>query len=328
MSRRALGLTAVALAVMSSACGPKPGLEVGVKDYPTSIIFGGKKKPAPLPPLPAIVPSPYFPSFIEPPAPLPVYVPPPLPLPPPPACKLPNLDAEVPAVPAAAADGPKDGASTYTVAGFTREGTVEKPLPAKQVRAVKRGAADAVSITWDVATTTDTGTYTVTYALLHPLSDSSLDGLYIRRVVTTDKTGAVVEAFDPTGEGLRIFAQPAANGTSWNSGAADPLRGTSMRLTGMVKDKERLNICGTIVEAWSSVVSIDVDKVDPQTGDSVTSHIDATYTVAPQYGGLIIADKVKQRLGHQLDNGDTHVDTGEGLILSQYESVIDKLPPR
>jgi hypothetical protein len=328
VNRRLLGLSAAALAVVSSACGPKPGLEVGVKDYPTSIIFGGKKKPVPLPPLPVIAPSPYFPSFIEPPAPLPVDLPPPPPPPPPPACKMPNLVAEVPAVPAAATDGPKDGTYTYTVAGFTRQGVAEKPLPAKQVRTIKRGASDAVSITWDVATATDSGTYSVTYALLHPLSDSSLDGLYIRRVVTTDKTGAVVEAFDPTGEGLRIFAQPAANGTSWNSGAADPLRGTSMRLAGVVKEKERLNICGTIVEAWSSVVSIDIDKVDPLTGDNATSHIDATYTVAPQYGAMIIADKVKQRLGHQADNGDVHVDTGNGLILAQYESVIDNLSPR
>ena len=283
------------VSMAAGACGPDVPLEVGVRDYSTDIVYGSQRQPPPLPPpVPAANPEPGFPGFIVPPPPIvvtqqPGSEPAPRPVPPPPAAACPTDDPlDFPRQPATRTVSGPPAAGVYL---FRQQGTVSiagqpaQALPAESSREVRNVVPAANNeVTYDVVIESLGDVTTSSYAARQSTGDPSLDGVFLTRVVTRRANGGVDE-FTPT-RGVRIIAVPAGPAASWNDVGTDPLRATSMVVQGQVTDKGRVNACGTPLDSWT--VKVTGRLLGPGKDLTVT----ATYQVATQFGGFVLADDV------------------------------------
>jgi hypothetical protein len=190
---------------------------------------------------------------------------------------------------------PRAGVYPYRQEGsYQVDGGPKQPLPEGGERVVTNVVRRSDgTYAFDVAATQLGATTTTTYNVLSPSGHPDVDGIYITGIVI-DRADGNREAFTPIGAqgagyGLRILPLPAATAATWRSVASDPVRGSSMILDGVVKEPGRVDACGTVVEGWSSQVSIEsraFGRVEP-------ARISATYIIAPQLGGLIVGDVVE-----------------------------------
>lgn len=300
-SRRTLpGLALAVAALLTAGCAKPDGLEVGLKDYSTDVVYGGPTTtpavPSTLPPpLPAADFTPAFPSFIVPPppppsapvntAPQPVFIDDPCP--PAPA------GARTADPPTTFAGSPGKGVYAYGQNGeFKVGGAVRRRLDPLAERTVTNIAnrSDG-TFSYDVVISQFGATTTTSYDVVRRFNDPSLDGLYITRTVQKRADGGT-EEFTPVSPGLRILPTPVRKDTTWSSAAVDPARATSMSLEGRVVDIRQVDACGVLVKGWASSVTIAVRRTTtPENAADYT--ITATYVVAPQLGGLFVADDVK-----------------------------------
>lgn len=143
-----------------------------------------------------------------------------------------------------------------------------------------------------------------------------------------------VETYQPASPGLLIFTLPvptAAGGAStpvgnaalppsdpsgsnnygWQFTANDAAHQWSEQITAFEGNQRKtIDACGTIINAWPVSADLSINKIDPATGTPYTSPLKLhwDYFVAPQYGGLV----VKQRLTGDGGYGST-VDTLETI---------------
>jgi hypothetical protein len=299
---RTLAPVVLALALTSTACGPKPSLQVGLKNYNTDIVFGGKKKVAPLPPPPpAAEITPLFPGLIQPP-PLPrIVVNAPVvttttALPPKQVeCPQANLLAVPPPATSMILEAPLPGLYAYRMQERTDPKEKVRAIPGGQVRKVFGVGKNTVGdTTYSVDIASPDGSHTQNfYEIRNVASDPTASGLYLRSVLHTWPNNTRQEYFGPVGDGLRMFAMPADVGVTWNSVASDPLHTTSMSLSGAIKERRRVDACGTVVEGWLTVSDITVSTSNPDGPGLKVFTIHAEYVVVPQLGGLIANDRTE-----------------------------------
>ena len=293
--RRVLGLLALVV-LTAGACGPERDVAVGIKEGATDIVYGGTTttEPPPPPPLPLAAVEPGFPTLFAPPppplAPAPVVEPEIIPDPCPPT------PSDVAAIPAPAKlDGvPEKGGYVYEQNGKYLVGAAATSVNQERGRLEPLGRrivseADPEEGTFAVASSAFGTTRTNSYRVRRDAGSSVLDGLYLTRIVNQSASG--VEEFTPASPGLLVFPEPAQVGATWRSAAVDPIRATSMTLEGRIAERQNIDVCGPRVEAWVAEVTITVRKAGAP--DSSKDFVETLrYAVAPQYGGLILADTV------------------------------------
>lgn len=300
---------AAALLVVATACGPELPLEIGVKDRPTDVVYGSQKKPPQPAPVPLAPLDPGFPSFIVPP-PTPMAVARPVPALPKVACPQAG-PFDFPGEPVTAGLGvlPKEGRYRFRQEGSgTIDGQPVAPIPAETERVITNVVRDEDgSFTYDLSQDLAGVVTTTTYRYVHFTDNSEFDGIYIVRQVMTRPDGSQAE-FRPSGTlagpvGARVLRVPTETGATWAATGTDALRATSMIVQGTVVDRDRIDACGTLVDAWK------VTTTGTVVGPTKNLTITATYQVANQLGGLIVADDVTIK---GTDNGvavDQHVRT-------------------
>ncbi|HZQ28372.1 MAG TPA: hypothetical protein VFA94_11800 [Acidimicrobiales bacterium] len=312
--RRSLLMTLAALALTASGCGPKPSLQVGLKDYNTDIVFGAKKRPPTPPPLPVFDLTPSFPGFIQPPVPitLPATVPttttttaPPLK----PECPQADVLQIPPPAETVITKAPTAGLYPYRQTRQDGPGAQPTPVAGGQVRQVTNVHTDAGgNLAWDVVIAgADGSTTTTSYAVVKATGNNGADGLYMTRVSMLVPGDPTPKTFTPV-DGLRIFPMPADSGVTWRSAATDPLTGRAQSLTGVIQERRRVDACGIVVEGWAAVVDITVVGPDDK-GVPTQSEILATFVVAPQLGGLIVGDTVQTKTATQDVTIDSVINT-------------------
>lgn len=324
MSRRpAVAVLAPLLAVaLTAACGgPGRQLDVGFKEVPSNVVLGDQRSPAPsAAPGPGLVPLPPPPGVVSLPPP-PLDLPDPLrpdpapPLPPAPACPSPDLLA-APAVEAPANVGraPTPAAyvfanrGTYSVSGAdARKGS----FPERTVRVFTNVTRlSAGSFRYDVAErigdVTTTTTYRVVTDVQPPLDATPAgNGVFLDRV--TYSTGSRQTAFTPTTPPM-LAALPLVRGATSEQRAADPQTQTVMTFTSTVEGKKRVHACAVPLDSWTIRL----------TGGRIVSPsqdlgFDATYQLATQFGGIVIADAV----AYAGTDGDAGVERANVATITQ-----------
>ena len=109
------------------------------------------------------------------------------------------------------------------------------------------------------------------------------DGIFITGIVTV--VGDEREEFNPVLP-VEVFPLPAGENTTLNSAGLDPLTGRSMVVQGSVTKKQRVLGCDEVVDGWvfeGTWTFAGANGGQPRV-------YDLDYTVAPQHGGLVVAE--------------------------------------
>lgn len=108
-------------------------------------------------------------------------------------------------------------------------------------------------------------------------------GLSLSRIETFDQGGTLEATFAPVVPVLYL-PLPLDPDESWTSVGLDPATGQVLEHDAQIEGAERIDACGTPVEGWrvSAVQTLNG-------GQAVRTY---QYVVAPQYGGLLIKEKV------------------------------------
>jgi hypothetical protein len=119
-------------------------------------------------------------------------------------------------------------------------------------------------------------------------------GLYLVSIVFqgVDDEGKPFESrFDPSNP-LLLLPYPVVQGTDINASGTDPQTGTQVTITGEVKGKKQVDACGERVDTWLIDAVESYRFSDPDTFQTETIEADYDYGVAPQFGGMILYEKV------------------------------------
>lgn len=279
---------ALALALVLAGCaGPKEPLEVGVKEFPTKVLFGQTARPLP-PPVLSQNPVPAFPGFLQPP---------------PPRFRIPEVEIR-PLCPTAhpfsaprhvagnrALHPPVEADYLFRNQGKFSVGSLSGDYPKLSRRSITNVISGEDEFTFDVvielAGTVTTTTYRVVPQSVFPPSAGTPpdSGVFIVRVVTESPDGP--DVFAPT-PALPLILFPAGPGVQWDARGIDPFSQTVMQFHGAVTGKARVDACGTVLDGW--LVETSAGSITGPTKDLVFT---ASYVIGTQFGGFSLMDRVE-----------------------------------
>lgn len=306
-----------------TACGPDIGLTVGVREDPVNVVIGDQRKPSPtavvLPP-PLDNPLPSFPPFvIQPPTALVAPVATPLP----PTC--PNIGPfDYPKVPGtnSISKPPVTAGYDFRQGGKETSGTSTYTLPSIDHRTYGNVIPDPTlgpqSFTFDV-TQQLFGDKVVTTYLVNPsgsaptkipggpspapssppgafIVDPRTAGMYISSIVDTKPDGSQTQ-FSPA-NAVMLAPFPLTLNASWSSQGADGVHSTTMTVQGqIVSQHDRVDACGTVVDAWRIHLTGNVadSHTQPTSANQPGLSLDNLYEIAPQYGGVIVGEELDEQ---------------------------------
>jgi len=118
-------------------------------------------------------------------------------------------------------------------------------------------------------------------------------GVAITRIETQDSQGNTVSEFNPSTPVL-ILPLPVSTNEEYQSVGVDPVTGQTLTHRAHVLARERVDACGEVVDGWA----VEAEQTSSNPNAPVVSY---RYLVAPQYGGLIVSEKLTYSAGG-LDN--------------------------
>ena len=187
-------------------------------------------------------------------------------------------------------------ATEQTNTGSTPGGVVKLA----ETRQVSRVVTSGNTMTFTV-TTVYTGTgivqntdyRVVTSSAVPPDQESSvpvgtLSGVYVtdQSVTTTAADGSSSTSTLTWSPPLQVLKLPATPGSIWAVSSTDQKTGASESFTAKVTDVKQANACGSLVQGYE--VDMSGQLITP--GSSYPMTFDETEILAPQYGGLVLAD--------------------------------------
>jgi hypothetical protein len=138
----------------------------------------------------------------------------------------------------------------------------------------------------------------------------------VRRIYVQD--GKTVD-FNPL-KPVKLIAITSGEGNSWTDATSDPVTGITMTTQGTVGGRVRVDLCGTVVEAYKVTSTERLVSLNPnQTFASFTRDGDPSasggqpnsYYISPQYGGLFV-------------QVETHTTTTIGAITVNIDNIATK----
>lgn len=112
------------------------------------------------------------------------------------------------------------------------------------------------------------------------------DGIYLTQIVRENDRGDQRE-FNPS-PAVQILPLPVVPETEIDSVGVDPSTFQTLRHTGVVKERRRVDACGELVDGW--FVDAAQESVNPTSGEQTQRNYD--YTVATQMGGMLVFEHV------------------------------------
>jgi hypothetical protein len=294
--RRRLAVAAIA-AVALSGCAKRPLPGVDVKSISTDLAFGLPPSPAPVPPPNTAIETEqplgivdFGPTVYATPKPVVVATPQP-------ACREagPNDFPDQPASTTAIAQ-PKVGTYKWRVNGKQNVqalGTV--PLPQTVKKSIKevKTSGDFYTFTQSERELTFGSTTVVdsTFEVRNTASPGRDAGIYLQKIVRT--AGGTSRTFTPQPPVLYL-PFPTRPGLSIDSVGVDPVTLEALHNTGSVTKRFRVDACGKVLDSWFVDGS---QQFVSSTGTSYQRNYD--YSMAPQYGGLLVFEHVETPCANQ-----------------------------
>lgn len=112
-------------------------------------------------------------------------------------------------------------------------------------------------------------------------------GIVLKKSVTVDGAGQPVPGIDPfePSNGLTLMGLPFVTGETFTASATDASHGTTVTDQTTVGSRERLNMCGDLMEGFPSVSAQTISTNDPSSPSQV---YEVRIWLAPQHGGVPI----------------------------------------
>lgn len=108
-------------------------------------------------------------------------------------------------------------------------------------------------------------------------------GVVLDKIESLDASAR--NSFEPQ-TGLLLLPLRVRPGESWRSVAVDPRTGQTMTLDGLVKDPQRVDACGEIVEGWRVEATLE--------SSTSPAPIKYNYVIAPHFGAILIAEEIER----------------------------------
>jgi hypothetical protein len=281
---------AVLLVVCSGCAGPRIPLSIGVRPVTTDVRLGGRHHVSPPPPAePLIIASPFVPPAVRPHGDTVAPVPPPA-EPCPAADPLAAVRHEI----RARAAGPPAPATyvfrndgSYAVTGtFSGKGDYKRVPSTRTIKDVS-GTPSDYTFTVEARFPSMPALATQYRVVTRAPDVFTSEGIFITDSSVPGTSGSVVHLhWDPP---VQLLPFPAANGAQWTVLSRDDATHTVYQAVASITGDMRVDACGTPLAAWRVEWSGNI--VTPGARDAVT----AVYGVAPQYGGLVISDHVRDQ---------------------------------
>lgn len=118
-------------------------------------------------------------------------------------------------------------------------------------------------------------------------------GVAITRIETQDAQGNTTSEFNPSTPVL-ILPLPVSTNEEYQSVGVDPVSGQTLVHRAHVLARERVDACGEVVDGWA----VEAEQTSSNPNAPVVTY---RYLVAPQFGGVIISEKLNYSAGG-LDN--------------------------
>jgi hypothetical protein len=115
--------------------------------------------------------------------------------------------------------------------------------------------------------------------------------------------------FEPT-RPLLLLPYPVVQGFEIDSRGSDPETGSQLHITGTVKEKMQIDACGDRVDSWLVDAQETFTISDPETLQTETLEADYNYGVGPQFGGMVLYERVEA----PLDGPTVQVDSRIGEV--------------
>ena len=283
------------LALAATACGPHVALHLNMREV--DLTFPRVLTPAQnlVPPAPLTIPVPV--------PPIPVFTTPIQPVvpPPPPTNVCPKAGPfAVPAEPVSVLlDKPPAPATYFQSSKGSYSGSTATPaagqLTSPYVSALTSLPATTSQLgqqsdNWLVTRTdTKTGASEVeSFQLALPSSSAQAvsPGLYLSGLKWKDPVRGGDLTFVPSGSGLEILPSPVSTSSnpSFASSATDPNTFTTLSAAGTVTGQQRIDICGTLVDTYTTQLT------GTLTSPSFQSQFTWRFQVATEYGGVVVED--------------------------------------
>lgn len=291
-----LYLFAVIIFLMTSCGGPRTPLEVGVREFPTDVLFG--RRDTPPPPRPSSNPNPGFPVLVSP------VSQGTLPLPSTPSAPSACPQAHPFTAPRHIAGTTSDRAPIAATYPFRNDGFSEQVrdgtttvtnYPPESSRTVTDVQTDSDgSFTFRVIDDLSGAGTATRFEVVpeSPLADQA--GLFITQIESP------VDVFTPQPK-LKILQFPVENGFQWDAVGTDPFSQITMSFHGRIgqevpdgpddgdaadlEPKVRVDACGEVIQAWY----VDITQgqlIGPQSNQNFIT----SYAIATQFGGLIVRE--------------------------------------
>lgn len=133
-------------------------------------------------------------------------------------------------------------------------------------------------------------------------------GLVLKRVQVQDRNGQVQQTTFSPRTGLLLLPIPVRPNEQYQSVGVDP-RGDTIVHDAVVKNIIRIDACGEVIDGWL------VESTQRISGASGAETIRYDYVVAPQYGAMVISERVRPGEGDAFD-----------ILYTQGQRVPDPLP--
>jgi hypothetical protein len=118
-------------------------------------------------------------------------------------------------------------------------------------------------------------------------------GITLKSLVEKDANGKVTRAFNPS-PGLLLLPLRVNPGERYQSVGVDPATGTVAIHDGFVDKRDFVDACGDLIQGWRVNSRQTFINGSAATGDATQSAVVAQYDYmfAPQYGGMLIYEKI------------------------------------
>lgn len=288
MQRPTVAVATLLVAALTGCAGPTSHVSIVGKQEPLAVAFGTPSTLSGHNPTLSPVPSGLGVLPVRSTGSAVVYIDVPgggVPTPAPPACPKANpLSAPKEVAENTITNAAPNGTYTYRFAGTAIAGAVAHSFSGLSKHVVTSSAAGQGAYRFDVAVTMLGATTTYSYLVTPAAGTAANVNGPIELASVNGNGGYGYDASFKPDKPLEVFTQPANAGATWTDAETDAESATYATVNGTIDGKERVDACGTPLDAWRTTTTLAITSPNEQ----ITATVQTWW--GTQFGGLPLAE--------------------------------------